>query len=236
MSAFTHEIPGGGAWSLYLRRHRTLTLTAGAGTPNVSMLIFNAASPLERLNVPDTLKAQMSACVRAPMVLMSDMGRALCSVTGSSLGWHDAVTGYSHDRDVETAFGKSDYAADRDDWRRSAHRGLLDELWKHGLDRRDLHATVNWFTKAAPGDDERGTLSFVAGHADSGDWVELRTEQDVLIVFSTSPHPMNPDPVWRPAGIRAAVDDGVAPALDDPSRTFRDESARALTMAERTAR
>src|SRR5260370_13248005 len=133
----------------------------------------------------------MSACVRAALVLMSDMGRALCSVTGSSLPWHDAITGHSHDRDL-VRFGKSDYAIDRNAWRRSARSGLLDELWKHGLDRRDLHATVNWFTKVVPGDDERGTLSYVPGHAGSGHWVELRAEQDVLIVFSTSPPPLHP--------------------------------------------
>jgi urea carboxylase-associated protein 2 len=234
MSAFTHEVPGGAAWSLVLRRHQRLTLSALDDDANVSMLIYSAEDRLERLNVPDTLKAQMSACVRAPLVLMSDMGRALCSVTGSSLPWHDAITGHSLDRDL-VRFGKSDYAIDRNAWRRSARSGLLDELWKHGLDRRDLHATVNWFTKVVPGDDERGTLSYVPGHAGSGDWVELRAEQDVLIVFSTSPHPMNPDPIWQPSGVRASTAESEAPAADDPARVYRDESARALAMSERSA-
>ncbi|MGR6997559.1 DUF1989 domain-containing protein [Yinghuangia aomiensis] len=104
-TGFTHEVAAGAAWAVRLRRHRALRLTCLDGGANVSVLMYAAADPLERLDVPDTLKAQMSACVRAPMVLMSDMGRALASVTGSSLDWHDAVTGHSTDGQVAARFG-----------------------------------------------------------------------------------------------------------------------------------
>jgi uncharacterized protein YcgI (DUF1989 family) len=164
------------------------------------------------------------------MVLMSDMGRALCSVTGSSLDWHDAITGHSLDTHVP---GPSSYAEHRNDWRRSARAGLLDELWKHGLGERDLHATVNLFSKVVPAGDQRGTLSYVPGHAAAGDWAELRAEMDILVVLSTSPHPM--DPLWSPAAIRASLRPVPPPGPDDPSRTFRAESARSLDQAERTA-
>lgn len=231
---FAHEIAAGAAWAVRLRRHRALRLTCVDDGANVSVLMYAAADPLERLDVPDTLKAQMSACVRAPMVLMSDMGRALASVTGSSVDWHDAVTGHSTDRQVAARFGPSDYAADRNAWRRSARAGLADELAKHGLGRRDLHATVNFFTKVAPTGDERGSLVYAPGHAVAGDWVELRTEQDVLVVLSTAPHPMDPNPVWAPARVRASVAAMAAPGPDDASRVFRAESGRALAAAERT--
>ncbi|HEU5332924.1 MAG TPA: DUF1989 domain-containing protein, partial [Actinocrinis sp.] len=153
-SVYEYEVPGGAADSLRLRRHRELTVTALGAGANVAMLIYALDEPLDRLNVPDTLKAQMSARIAAPMVLMSDMGRALASVTGSSLDWHDAITGHSLDRHVEERFGPSSYAADANGWRRSARAGLLDELWKHGLGARDLHANINWFTKVAPAGDD----------------------------------------------------------------------------------
>ena len=226
------EIPGGAADSLWLRRHRALTLTCLGDGANVSMVIYAADNPLDRLNIPDTLKAQMSARIAAPMVLMSDMGRALASVTGSSLDWHDAITGHSLDVHIERRHGASSYAAHGNDRRRSARAGLLDELWKHGLDRRDLHASVNWFTKVAPAEDARGTLAFVPGHAVTGDWVTLRAEQDLLVVFSTSPHPLDPAEVWRPAGVRVTVREVAAPGDDDASRTLRAESARALAVTE----
>jgi urea carboxylase-associated protein 2 len=228
----TYDVPGGAAISVVVPRCDVVRLTTLGSGGNASMLLYAARGPYERLNVPDTLKAQMSARITPPMVLMSQLGRALCSVTGSSLDWHDAITGHSTDAQVRTRFGGSSYASDRNDWRRSARRGFLDELWKHDLGVRDLHASVNWFTKVVPADDERGTLTFVEEHADAGDWVELRAEVDVLLVLSTAMHPLDPAEEWQPRGLRVEVGHGSPPGPDDPSRLFRDESARSLQLAE----
>ncbi|HEV2637996.1 MAG TPA: urea amidolyase associated protein UAAP1 [Actinocrinis sp.] len=229
------DLPGGCAETLRLRRHRTLTLTCLAPGANVATLIYVLDAPEERLNIPDTLKAQMSARIAPPMVLMSDMGRALASVTGSSLDWHDAITGHNLPAAVEQRYGPSSYAADSNQWRQSARAGLLDELWKHGLGARDLHANVNFFSKVAPADDDRGTLAYVPGHAAAEDWVTLRAELDLLIVMSTAPHPLDPAATWAPAGVRLEVGPGAPPAADDPSRVWRAESGRALELAERSA-
>jgi len=225
-----HDVPGGAGWSLVAPRGTQLTLEALADNACVSMLLYAAAGPLERLNIPDTLKAQMSACVRPPLVLMSDLGRALCSVTGSSLDWHDAITGHSLDCQVAHRFGPSDYATDGNDWRRGARTLLLEELATLGLSKRDLHATVNWFVKVAP--DPDGCLSWRAW-SKTGDWVSLRAEQDVLVVIATAPHPLDPSESWAPAGIRATLSTVDDPGPDDPSRTFRAESARALAAVGR---
>lgn len=233
MTGYTIEVPGGAAESLRLRRHRTLTLRCLGPEANAAVLIYALDDPTERLNVPDTLKAQMSARIHAPMTLMSDMGRALASVTGSSLDWHDAFTGHSLPGAVERRFGPSSYAADRNEWRRSARTGLLNELWKHGLGIRDLHANINFFSKVAAAGDERGTLAFAPGHAAEGDWVTLRAEIDLLIVLSTAPHPLDPRP-WAPAGVSLEVAAGQAPGPEDPSRTWRAETGRSLELAERS--
>ena len=232
---FTIEVPGGAAESLRLRRHRTITFRALGHNPNVAILIYALDDPTERLNVPDTLKAQMSARIRPPMTLMSDMGRALASVTGSSLDWHDAITGHSLQPTVEAQYGPSSYAEDRNEWRRSARFGLLTELWKHDLGARDLHANINLFSKVAAGGDDRGTLAYVPGHASEGDWVTLRAEIDLLIVLSTAPHPLS-DPAegWNPSGVTLTVADGPAPGPDDASRNWRAETQRSLELAERS--
>ena len=169
----------------------------------------------------------MSARIRPPMVLMSDRGNALASVTGSSLDWHDCLTGHSLDIHAE-ALGPSSYAADRNDWRRSARYGLLAELRKHGRGPADLHGGVNFFAKVAIGPD--GGLAHVADHARAGDWVTLRAEQDLLLVFSTAAHPMAP--AWAAGAVRALVEAGRPYGPDDPSVTFRPESARALANAQ----
>jgi urea carboxylase-associated protein 2 len=222
-----HEIPAGGYWSLALRAGRELRLTAVDDGAACATLVFAHRDPVDRLNVPDTLKAQMSARIRPPMVLMSDRGTALASVTGSSLDWHDCLTGHSLDAHVEP-FGLSSYATDRNDWRRSARSGLLSELRKHGRGPGDLHACVNFFAKVAIGTD--GELVHVPDHAVAGDWVTLRVEQDLLVVLSTAPHPMSTG--WAPGAVRAEVLTGAPYGPDDPSVTFRPESARALANAE----
>lgn len=234
MSGYVLEIPGGAAESLRLRRHRRLTLTCLGDGANVSLLIYGLDDPTERLNVPDTLKAQMTAKIAAPMALISDMGRALASVTGSSLDWHDAITGHGLPGTLEGRLGASSYAADANGWRRDARPALLDELWKHGLDRRDLHANLNLFSKVAPAGDARGTLAYVPGHAAAGDWITLRAELDLLIVLSTAPHPLDPATSWPPAGIRLEVAEGPAPGAEDPVRIWRAETARALELSERS--
>jgi hypothetical protein len=196
------------------------------------MLLYADGERSERLNVPDTLKAQMSARIKPGMVLMSDMGRALVSVTGSSLDWHDAITGHGLDRNL-ARYGVSSYAVDRNDWRRSARDGLLQELAEHDLSARDLHATVNWFSKVAPAGDERGTLTFASGHGSAGDWVDLRTELDVLVMLATAPHPLDPSPAWEPAAVEIAISKASPPGDDDPCRVSRPEAGRALALAER---
>lgn len=232
MTGYAHQVPGGAAWSVRLRRGAGLRLTAVGTDAVASMLIFAAADPLERLNVPDTLKAQLAARVHAPMVLMSDLGKALAAVTGSSLDWHDAITGHSTDAHLDR-FGGSDFGRHRNDWRRSARDLLLDELYVHGLGERDLHASVNWFVKVAPTGDARGSLTFVPGHAHAGDWVGLRAEQDLLVLVATAPHPLDPRTGWAPAAVECTVTEA-GPAAD-ASRDLRAESARALTAAARGA-
>jgi urea carboxylase-associated protein 2 len=223
----SHDVPAAAAWSLTLRAGRLLRLTALADGAACSTLIFAAGDPVDRLNVPDTLKAQMSARIRPPMVLMSDRGAALCSVTGSSLDWHDCLTGHSTQRHVE-ALGSTSYARDRNDWHRSARHGFLSELRKHGRGPTDLHGCVTFFAKVAIGDD--GRFDYAGGHGHAGDWVTLRAEQDLLLVCSTAPHPM--DPRWAPGADRAEVEAGEPYGPEDPSVTFRPESARALVAAK----
>jgi uncharacterized protein YcgI (DUF1989 family) len=223
----THDVPAAASWSLLLRAGRVLRLTALDDGAVCSTLVLAAGDPVDRLNVPDTLKAQMSARITPPMVLMSDRGTGLASVTGSSLDWHDCLTGHSLDVHV-AASGPSSYGTDRNDWRRSARLGFESELRKHGRGPADLHACVNFFAKVAIG--PAGELAHEAGHCRAGDWVTLRAEQDLLLVLSTAPHPMAPG--WAPGAVRAVVEPGAPYGDDDPSVTSRPESARALAATK----
>ena len=225
---FEHTIPPGAAWSVRVARGRQIHFAAAADRANCSLLVFAASDPVDRLNVPDTLKAQYSARVRPPMVLMSDRGTSLASMTGSSLDWHDALCGHGLELHADR-HGRSSYAMHRNEWRRSARTGLLSELRKNGRDENHLHATVNLFSKVAVNAD--AGFRFVPDHSRTGDWVTLRADLDLLLVASTAPHPL--DPKWSPAPVNIAIGPAAPVADDDPSRTWRAETARALEQSER---
>ncbi|WP_371401339.1 DUF1989 domain-containing protein [Kribbella sp. NBC_00662] len=164
-----HDIPGSAAWSAPVRAGRTITLTALADGANATVLIIGA-DRLDRLNIPDTLKSQMSARIKPGMVLMSDRGLALATVIGSSLDWHDCLTGALPDR------------------------LLLLELTKHGFGEADLHGCINFFSKVAVANDPRASLAFIPDHAHAGDTVTLRADQDLLLFISTAPHALSDSP------------------------------------------
>lgn len=203
--SYRHEIPGGAAWSFPVRADRLIKLTAlGAGS-NATVLLISA-DRVDRLNIPDTLKAQMSACIRPGLVLMSDRGLALASVISASPDWHDCLSGFGPD----------------------ARTGLVSELTKHGLGEADLHGSINFFSKVAIADDDHASMAYVPGHAAPGDSVVLRTELDLLIVVSTAPHPLSEQPP-------AAVEIEVSPATSSSPVPARDEAVRALEMTRRAA-
>src|SRR5258706_3091092 len=102
---------GGQMWSRVLKRGELLRLTDVEGGGCVAALFFNADQPLERYNMPDTLKAQHTARITAGHVLYSDMGRVLCSVVSDTCGWHDTMTGVADAKLSLQKYGSGDYQA-----------------------------------------------------------------------------------------------------------------------------
>src|SRR3954467_6815324 len=123
---------GGQMESCVLKRGQVLRLTDLEGGAAGAALLFNAALPLERYNMPDTLKAQHIARVTAGNVLYSDMGRVLCSVVADTCGWHDTITGLEDFSASLKKYGPGDYQTLRNDWHRNSRDNLLVELGKYG--------------------------------------------------------------------------------------------------------
>lgn len=66
-------------------------MTAQQAGANLSMVFYASRQPLERYSMPDSLKAQHTARYTRGHVLMSDMGRALASITADTTGWPDPL-------------------------------------------------------------------------------------------------------------------------------------------------
>lgn len=219
-------VPGGGHWSWRMPRGSAIRFVALEDGPNVSAVLYSALEKLERYNMPDSLKAQHTAHYQAGHVLMSDMGRSLASVTADSLGWHDPLGALLDNERMALKYGERRYEDARNGMYRSGKDGLLIEIGKYGLSKRDLIAPVNLFSKVSV--DAQGRFQFAPNHAKAGDFVELRFDVDVIFAISTAPHALDPNLVYAPKKVGLlAWRCGAAPA-NDACRAFRPENARAL--------
>ena len=223
-------VRGGGHWSGVLRRGQALRLHDLDGGANVAAVFYNCEERLERFNLPDTLKAQHTAHLARGHVCYSDMGRVLCSIVTDTVGWHDPLGALSSAESCAAKYGEHRSQDFRNDMIRSARDGLLIELGKWGLGRRDLVPGVNFFSKVVA--DDAGRLTFVPRHSPAGSAVDLRFEMNVLVVLSTAPHALDPDPHWNPKPVRLAAWRADPPDEDDYCRTFRPENRRGFHNTE----
>ena len=223
---WSEVVPGGSHWSWRMPRgsaFRFVALDAGA---NLSLVLYSAQEKLERYNMPDSLKAQHTAHYTKGHVLMSDMGRSMASVTADSLGWHDPLGALPDNELMAKKYGEQRYEQARNAMYRSGKDGLLIEIGKYGLTRRDLIAPVNLFSKVSV--DAQGRFGFAADHAKAGDFVELRFDMDVILAVSSAPHALDPSPVYVPKKVGLLAWRCGAAQADDFCRAFRPENARAL--------
>jgi uncharacterized protein len=223
-------VAGGAHWSGLLRRGTTLRLMDVGGESNVSVLLFNNDDRLERYNMPDTLKAQHTAFLTRGFVCYSDMGRVLCSITDDTCGWHDTICGVTGPALTQQRYGVARYQERRNQWFQNGYDGLLTELGKYGLGKRDLAANINFFSKVTV--DDEGNLHYQHGNSLAGSYVDLRFEMNVLVVLSTSQHPLDPSPVYQPREVRLTAWHSRPAPRNDPCRTRCPENERGFRNTE----
>ena len=228
---FEDTVPGGGMWSFVVRRHLTLRITDVEGGANVGLMAYQFENPLNRLNVPDSLKAQYTAKLTRGHVLMSDMGNVLFSITADTVGWHDPLGGHNNAAIVKKKYGEANYQKKRNDCYRNAHDNFLIELGKYGLGKRDLVANVNFFKRVDV--DAEGKMRFHASNGKAGDYVDLRAEMNVLVVLNTCQHPLDPNSKYEPKPVRLSIRKTPPPGKDDFCRNFRKENQRSFVLTER---
>ena len=221
---------GGQAWSRRLSRHQRLRLRDIEGRACVSALLYNAREPIERYNMPDTLKAQFTAFLTTGRVLYSDMGRVLCSIVADDCGWHDTISGVGGAEAARARFGEGSYQALRNDFHRNGRDNLLVELGKHGLGKRDVVSNVNFFVRVAV--DDAGALAWIPANSRPGAAVELRFEMDTLVVLSNTPHPLDPATRYQPPRVDVMISDGPPAPADDRCRLSRPENGRGFALSE----
>lgn len=215
-------IAGGGYAAKELGRGARLRLEDRHGDGCVSMLIFNAEHPAERLNVADTMKVQWNAYLGGGSLLLSDMGRVLMSLLEDGAGTHDALCGASNAASNARKYGAGDnygpYPNARD-------RFLLATA-KFGLGRRDIHPCVNWFKSARVA--ASGAVEVDCGPFAPGRAAVLRAEMNLIVVLANCPHRLDPRTEYRVSPVRVSAWRGPVTPDHDPVRNAAPERQRAF--------
>ena len=222
---YEDTLPGGTHWSFVANPGMVMQLEDIEGGGNVGMLLYNPSNPLERLNLPDTLKCQHTFRLTKGHCLYSDMGRIFCSVVDDEVGWHDAVGGTCNAELVNKKWGELTYQEARNEFYRNGRDCFLIELGKYGLGRRDFAANVNWFSRVDV--DANGNTSLDIDNSTAGKRVAIRFEIPTLVVMHTCPHPLMQSETYprRAIGYRFGL------AAQEPSLKLqieRDENRRGL--------
>ena len=216
----------GGYASRELGRGARLRLIDLQGDACVSMLVFNAERPIERLNVADTLKVQWTANLQAGHLLLSDMGRVLMSLIEDKARTHDAFCGPSNELSNARQYGDGANWSNRPN---AQHRLLLGAA-KFGLGARDTHPCINWFKKVQIGPD--GTTTLQAGPPAPHRSLTLRAEMSVIVVLANCPHVLDPRPDYSATPVRVSAWRGPITPPEDPIRNASPEALRAFLNVE----
>ena len=223
------SIPGGCHWSGIVRRGTTLRLVDVAGGANAAVLFYNMEEKLERYNMADTLKTQHTFRLTKGHACHSDMGRIFCCISEDTAGWHDTVCGMSDADLIRQKYGIGRYQELRNGMFRSGLDGMLIELGKWGLGKRDVVSNINFFSKVTA--NSSGELEFHAGSSKAGDYVDLSFEMDTLVALSTAPHPLDPAETYHPGAVNLAAFPTPPAAVSECTRIA--ENARGLENTQR---
>jgi len=219
-------IASGGYASKELHRGARLRLTDLHGDACVSMLLFNAERPVERLNVADTIKVQWCAYLTAGRLLLSDMGRVLASVIADDAQTHDVFCGASNEASNARRYGVGANWSTQP----NARDRLLLGAAKFGLGRKDVHPCINWFKGVRIGPD--GATGLEHGPFAPGRMLTLRAEMDLFVVLANCPHVLDPRPRYTVTPARATAWHGPVTPDDDAIRNATPEGRRAFLNVE----
>ncbi|MDR9803221.1 urea amidolyase associated protein UAAP1 [Rhizobium hidalgonense] len=216
-AAVIHQetIAGGWYWSTKLACGEAIRIDQGESNSTVALVAWNADDTSERINLVDTAKVQWTTALSKGRVVFSDMGRVMFSMIEDSSGAHDCLMGGS-----TAASNAAKYPGEKT---RNTRDNLILAAVKLGLDRRDISGILNLFAPVRLA--EGGGFGWQGKRSNSGDYVELRAEMDMLVGFSTCPHPLDPN-AYQPKPVVITRYKAAIPAADDLCRTATAEAVR----------
>lgn len=197
--------PAGEPWMGVVRRGQYLRIVDMMGNQAVDTLFYSATDRRERYSAAATIVAQRALYLTTGSVLMSSEGRPMLTIVADTCGRHDTVGGAcsAESNSVRYAMDKRFMHSCRDNFLHAAHRCSCGQSL--GLSKRDLASNINFFMNVPV---EGSRLRFEDGVSAPGKYVELRAEQDVIVLISNCPQLNNPCNGYDPTPVRLLLWEG----------------------------
>jgi uncharacterized protein len=186
-----------GRWSARLEPGQTLTLIDTKGQQAVDFLCYSAELPLDRINLPNTVKLNKSLYITKGSKIYSDLARVMMTVVDDTCGYHDTLAGC-----CSCEIDKVRYGVVKTE---SCRTNFIAELAKWAMAPSEIVSNINFFMRVPFTAD--GDIVIADGVSKAGDYVMLRAEMPVIVVMSNCPQQHNPAAGFEPTPVEVVVTD-----------------------------
>lgn len=194
-TAHRETVPAKGRWSRRLEKGQTLEIIDTHGQQAVDFLCYGADLPLDRINIPNTIKLNKSLYITTGCTIWSDHARPMLTVLEDSCGFHDTLAGCCSCEIDLVRYGVTKTE--------SCRTNFIAELAKWAMGPSEIVSNINFFMRVPFRED--GEVHIDAGVSKPGDRVLLRAEMPVIVVLSNCPQQNNPASGFAPTDIEVVV-------------------------------
>jgi urea carboxylase-associated protein 1 len=186
-----------GKWSARLEPGQTLTLIDTNGQQAIDFLCYSAELPLDRINLPNTVKLNKSLYITKGSKIYSDLARVMMTVLDDTCGYHDTLAGC-----CSCEIDKVRYGVVKTE---SCRANFIAELAKWAMGPSEIVSNINFFMRVPFTAD--GDIVIADGVSKAGDYVVLKAEMPVIVVISNCPQQHNPAAGFEPTPVEVVVTD-----------------------------
>jgi urea carboxylase-associated protein 1 len=201
-AVYSAVIPAGEPWMRVIEKGQIFRIVDLRGNQAVDTLFYNARDTADRYSAQDTIRAQRNIYLTTGTRLISTRGTVLMTIVADTCGRHDTLGGACANESnmVRYAIEKRHMHACRS----SFLKAVIE--WDRGMEKRDIASNINFFMNVPV--TPEGGLTFEDGISESGKYVELHAETDVLAMISNCPQLNNPCNAYDPTPVQVFIWNG----------------------------
>jgi urea carboxylase-associated protein 1 len=188
-------LPARAYWHKKVDKGSVLRIVDLEGRQAVDTLIYDAKDTAVRYNAANTMKLAKSIYLSKGCVIYDDLAQPMMTIITDTCGRHDTLAGNCSREINMVRYGATAPLSCRDNF--------IKAVGELGMGPRDLPANINFFMNVPV--DAEGGVAIVDGISKLGDYGDLRSERDVIVVISNCPQEHNPCSGGKPTPIRLTI-------------------------------